>query len=279
MVFNPTKPAYPVLGIPVGEKLGPRADFRVTEFDKAIESMGYLLAWSRACPCPCAPVSEGSTQPDPNCTLCHGNGWFYFGTPVGQDQNLSAYQLDTVQQYLITRDRAMVIRGIITGVGTQPNPWDRLTNWMPGSSMLTVRAANQLGYYDRVTALDSQIEFAETVVADGTAVLALRYPACGVNLIRSMTRVYHADSEYLVSDLGAVQWFPAAKPPVGTRLSVHYLCHPTWLVVEHPHVMRITTVQQKVAAPKTPLGDARFLPIQALVRLDFIPTPEGTSAS
>lgn len=275
MVLAVTRPDCPVLELPAGVKVGPRADFRVTEFDVAIETMGYLLAWNRALPCPCSPIGAGSTQPDPNCTLCHGRGWLYFGAHT--PQALGAYQFDGVQQHLIDRDQAMVIRGIVTSVSTRPTPWDRLSNWVPGSLQVTVRAPNTLGIFDRLVALDSQVVYAETVAADGSTVLPLRYPVCGVNLIRSTTRVYQADADYRVSDQGTVEWFDASKPAQGTRLSAHYLCHPTWVVMEHPHVMRLSQVQQKVAHPKTPLGDPKYLPIQAVIRLEFLPEPVGVS--
>ncbi len=272
MVLARTQPAYPVLGLPAGVKVGPRADFKSNEFLVAIETKGALIAWSRACACPCANTAEGSTQPDMNCTLCHGRGVFYFGAPTTQD--LSGYTLDSVQQYLIAQDSAMVIRGLLLALATQPNPWDRLSRWLPGNAQVTVRPENKLGFYDRLVDLDSQMAYSEDVLASGTSVQALRYPATAVNLVRSLTHVYEPDGDYQVGDDGKILWAAGRAPAEGTRLAVHYLCHPTWLVMEYPHVARQTLTAMKVPVPATPLGTMENLPLQAMVRLDFLPDPE-----
>lgn len=269
-----TQPEYPVLGLPEGVKTGPRADFRTNEFLVAIETMGALLAWSRACACPCARL-EGSTQPDMNCSLCHGRGLFYFGAPSAQD--LTGYTLNSVQQHLISLDDAMVIRGLVIGQTTQPNPWDRLSRWMPGTAQLTVRPENKVGFYDRLVDLESQMAYSEDVLASGGASQVLRYPATAVNLVRSLAHVYEPDGDYQVGDAGELLWAPGRAPAAGEHLAVHYLCHPTWLVIEYPHVARVTTVKNKVVSPLTPVGDPRDLPLQALIRLDFLPDPETTS--
>ena len=80
-----TMPDYPELGIPEGVKqIGQRIDFKPTQFDLAIETKGYLLLWERSTQCPCTPVTTQTEQPDPNCSLCKGSGWIYFGAPNAQ---------------------------------------------------------------------------------------------------------------------------------------------------------------------------------------------------
>lgn len=274
MPLRPTQPVYPVLDLPAGVKAKPRADFRTNEFLVAVETKGMLLAWSRACMCPCVPV-EGSTQPRPSCELCHGRGFFYFGAPVAQD--LRAYKWDGVQETLIARDSSMVIRGLITGQGTQPNPWDRLSRWVPGNAMLTVRPENKLGFYDRLVDLESQMAYSEYVEATGTSTQPLRYPATAVNLVRSLGHEYVPDGDYQVTDAGELLWAAGVAPAAGVRLAIHYLCHPTWLVVEYPHVARVTNILQKVPAPVSPAGDPRDLPLQAVIRLDFLPDVQAVA--
>lgn len=266
-----TQPIYPVLGIPSGMKqAGKRVDFKPNEFDFAIETKGYLLAWERATVCPCAPVADQTKQPDPSCALCDGTGWFYFGAPTAQD--LSEYTFDTIQQAILTDTGAMVIRGIITNVVNDPNALDKIGNWVAGTSQLTVRNLNKLGYYDRVTALDADIVYAENLVADGSATTVARYRMTGINYLRSVSTVYVADTDYELSATGQVTWL--STPPVeGTRLVIHYHCHPVWVVMTHPHTARVTSNVFKIplASRKAPTGNPRDLPTQALVRYEFLP--------
>lgn len=271
-----TMPEVPELGLPEGEKeRGQRVDFRPTKFDLVIETKGYLLAWTRACICPCAPVSEDADQPDPNCSRCGGEGWFYFGGSDSTGQDLTDYQFDPVQQYILDTSGAMVIRGLLTGLAAEYDPLDRLSNWQAGTMQATVRHQNRLGLYDRLVVLDSEIVFSELVLADGSGSIPTRYPVTGVNQILGYTSTgfteFQADRDYQIDDQGRVEWLAAAEPEEGTRLGCHYLCHPTFLVVEHPHVIRATQKTFKIPEKdrRTPLGDPRQLPIQAMVKYEF----------
>lgn len=267
-----TMPPVPALGIPEGMKeQGKRVDFKPDDFDLAIETKGYLLAWSRACVCPCTPVSEQTEQPDPNCEICNGSGWFYFGDQDGSYNWDEIGNLDDIQKHLIVSNNAMVIRGVISAIQNLFNPWDKQGNWMSGSMQVTVRHQNKLAYYDKLIGLDTEITYSQVVTADGTENLETRYPTTGVNILRSENKIYEPDIEYVLDQQGNILWKPGKAPNENTRLAIHYHCHPTWLVVEHPHVARVTPVKFKTKTPKTPRGDPRRLPVQAIVRLDFIP--------
>ena len=273
-----TMPDVPDMGVPEGEKdAGQRVDFKPTKFDLLIESKGYLLAWTRASVCPCKVDGADSDQPDPNCSLCEGKGWFYFGANTEQD--ISAYNLDTIQKKIIDDSGAMLIRGVLTGIATQPDTTDRLTNWVAGTMSLTVRSQNELGLYDRITVLNPEIVYSENLIADGTEFLSARYLITGVNQIRSFSystgtvTELQFDSDYTIMNDGRIQWGAGKEPSAGTRISIHYLCHPTFLVMEHPHIVRNTLRKFKKdpATLQTPLGDPDPLPIQALVKYEFLP--------
>lgn len=258
-------PNVPVLGVPEGEKqAGQRVDFKPKKFDLLIETKGYLLAWERATVCPCAPVSPQTEQPDPNCPLCGGSGWFYF---TSEQSNVSEYVLDEVQTELASGK--MLIRGVITSIANMPNPLDKMGNWVAGTMNLTVRPENKLGYWDRIVALDSQIVFSEILDADGTDVTETRYLVTGMNMLRSSTTLYKLGTDFAL-DKGKISWYAGKAPGSGERLAIHYLCHPTWLVTEHPHAARTTSVLFKTPSPKTPTGDPRDLPVQALVKYEFL---------
>jgi hypothetical protein len=274
MTITPTRPTFPVSGTPVGMKESmSRADFLPDSFALLVETKGYLLAWERASICPCRPVVTQTEQPDPNCPLCKGSGWHYFGgdLPPNYDE---IGNMDEVQKKIIETNNAMTIRGVITSIQNEYSPWDKIGNWMAGSMMLTTRHENKIGYYDKLTILESEVVYVETVNSDGTDTVTGRYPVTGVNYFRSFSRTYKPDQDFFI-ELGKVKFRPAAIPESGTKLSLHYLCHPVVLVVEHPHIIRQTSKKFKVSNPKTPRGDPKGLPIQALVRYDFIPEAHG----
>lgn len=266
----PTHPAYPEFGHPQMKKSG-RIDFRVQEYDKVIENKGYLLAWERASICPCRPVSTQTEQPDPSCPLCKGGGWYYFGGDTPTDPEKIGV-LDEVQKLLISHNNAMVIRGVISSIQATLNPWDKLGNWMAGTMQVTVRAHNYLAYYDKLISLDSEIVYSELVIYKGGNELTLRYLATGINQIRSQTKAFMPDADYYL-DQGKVKFYPGKAPGVSTRLGIHYLCHPTWLVVEYPHLLRGTLKALKQKHPTTTEGTLMLLPNQALIRYDFLPGP------
>ncbi len=269
-----TMPATPVLGLPAGEKdAGQRVDFKPKKFFNAVENKGYLLAWTRAAVCPCAPVATQTEQPDPNCTICKGTGWTYFGGNVTQDFDVEAWNLDVIQKKIIADNDAMVIRGIVTGIRSKQEPYDKLGNWVEGAMNVTTRPENKLAYYDQLICLDSEISYSEILIADGTTVTDARYLITGINYLRSEAAVFVADTDYQINTLGQIEWLSGNEPDEDTRLSIHYQCHPTFLVVEHPHVIRMTLKKFKTSKPKTPLGDAENLPIQAVVLYDFLPRP------
>jgi hypothetical protein len=259
------------IGLPPGIKsTGQTVDFKEDQFTIAIESKGYLLLWERALACPCAPVTTQTEQPDPNCSLCHGQGWLYFGSHKAQD--LSEYTFDELQKELIARSGGMVVRGIMHSLSSKQDNVDVLSNWVEGMAMLTVRNSTKLGYYDRITSLDGTITYTETITADGSDELATRYPVVDINLLRSVDTIYQIGTHFNITK-GVITWFSGSAPAADTRLAAHYLCHPVWLVVEHPHAARVTLKKYKSAATTSPMGSAVQLPVQAMIRYEFLPEP------
>jgi hypothetical protein len=266
-----TMPDVPQLGVPEGVKqAGQRVDFKPDQFDLAIETKGYLLLWERAALCPCTPVATQTEQPDPNCTLCHGHGWLYFG--ASEAQVLTNYTLTELQQQMLDDSEGMIIRGVITSITEREDPVDKISRWVEGTANLTVRYGNRIGYYDKLTMLDAEIVFSEIIETDGTNILPTRYPVVGVNQLRSVSKIYNIGVDFHINK-GVIEWLPGYIPSSEIRLAIHYLCHPVWLVVEHPHAARVTLRKMKTPSPTTPTGDARQLPIQAMIRYDFLPEP------
>lgn len=267
--LTPTiQPTSGVVGLPDGVKeAGQRVDFKADKFTLAVETKGYRLAWSRAAPCPCTSVNDQTEQPDPNCSVCEGSGWFYFAPSESVSAN--AGTLSDLQTKVIADKKAGVIRGLMTTGTADFDPYNKIGFWQDGQMMLTVRPENKVGYYDRIINLDDDLVYAETIDATSASQLALRYPAKQVNLLRSLDTVFVPDVNFDLVD-GEIRWL-TGQPASGTKLIAHYLTYPVWLITHHPHIVRSTLVKQKNPNPTTPQGDSIPLAIQAVVKYEFLP--------
>lgn len=252
------------LGLPAGVKDRPRVDFLVNDYVKVIEAKGYRVAWQRAAPCPCVPINTQTDQVNPNCALCNGQGWILF-QPAGAATDIRDIgELNALQTQLAAN--AAVVRALMTGINASKQPYLDIGPRLEGQLMVTMRAENKLAYYDRIVNLDAVAVYAEIVDAPASGALPLRYKAVHVNLLRSEDTVYTAGSDYTVT-AGDVT---AGGIPSGTRVVCHYLTHPSWRIIEHPHNVRLTQVSAKTSNPTTPAGDPSDLPVQAMAKLEFL---------
>lgn len=257
------------VGLPAGVKeQGKRVDFRPDDFTLAIETKGYRVAWSRTAQCPCTPNNDQTDQADPNCELCGGTGWIQFKPEGAVTDKNTIGELDTIQTLIVGPEYA-VIRGLMSAFIGEKQPWDQVTPRLEGTMNLTVRAENKLGYYDRIINLDSTIVYSQ-ILETTTPVMPVKYLIRDVNLLRSADVVYAKGADYQVTD-GAIEWLGVSDPDDGTRVVCHYLTHPVWRVIEHPHAMRSTPVKYKTKKPTTPQGDTQELPVQGIIKYEFLP--------
>jgi hypothetical protein len=274
-IFGP--PAAGVTDIPTKQEF--RTDFRPTRFDELIDEQGARLAWARAMRCPCTLPNEQTQQPDPTCEFCSGTAWRFFG-PDEYTVPEAAGELDELQAAIVAQHGSAVIKGHLSGMTQQIEAYTKIGEWMMGVAQLTVRAPNILGYNDRLVDLDSQIPFSEDFVLEyeGRGSNAqpiaprLRYPAVAVNAVFDGAGVrYRQSINFNLSPIGEFRWVAGQAPPGGTRYSIHYLCHATWRVMDYPHIMRRASVLGKKKNPNHPLGQPTALPMQTMLRLEFLP--------
>lgn len=270
-----------VIGDPPGTKeSGNRVDFITSDFERAIADKGYRIAWSRALLCPCIPVNTQTEQADPNCTLCRGSGWLYFAPSKATLNKLIVGELDEVQTRIV-QDKGAVIEGLMSGIVTAEKPYDEINRRITGTLSLSVRPENKIGYHDRIVNLDSVISFSQILdVVNLTVPLETRYPIHQVNhivkVVDDVLTTFSAPADFDLgtgADAGKIIWNGASSnlPAAGDRLAIHYLCHPTWLVVEHPHAVRMTPVAAKLAKRPAPAGEYIDLPLQAMIQYEFLP--------
>ncbi len=258
------------INLPSGLKeSGRRVDFRPDEFILMIETKGYRVAWSRSALCPCAKISD-QIQVDPDCSLCEGSGWFYFAPTEATINEDVTGELSEIQKTILTTNKAGVIRAIMSNFVRKDQPYDKIGRWSEGDTVASVRWENRLGYYDKLVNFDAETIYAQILdIEAGTTSIKLKYPAIEVNLVRAFDKEYVLGEDFTVEN-GEIVWLPNRSPTEATRLSVHYLIHPTYLVIEHPHVMRSTLLAFKTAVRQTPMGDPKRLPLQAKVMYEHL---------
>lgn len=254
----PNKPAmnYPYLEQP--------------DLEGVLEATGIRFAWARASECPCTPINDQTQQPDPNCPLCRRTpGTLYFRS-ANYIIPAAAGDLSDLQRTIIDSANAVVIRGVVSNATQDADMYDVLGRWSWGTLKVSVLPENKIGFYDRLIALDAELVFSETVIATaGARDIPLRYIPTGVNLLRSLTQVYDYGNDFEVVD-GNLRWVEGAEPADDTRVTVHYRMCPTYRVIDHPHVLR-QSVYRQVGRNVTPVGDPSHHPIQAKIRLEFLP--------
>jgi hypothetical protein len=247
-----------------------RADFRKGDFDSLIETKTARLGWARAAQCSCTSLSGKTDQPDPTCPKCNALGLRYFRPPTyAVDTNVFG-TLNSLQTKYLTEMEAVGIRGFISGLANQPSLWEAVGEWGFGTATLTVRPMNRLGYYDRIVQLDSLVAYTEFVTVAGEA-LKTKYPVHEINFLASVDARY-GDADIALSDDGVLSWRTGKSPPSGTRLSIHYHCHPVWVVVEHMNTVRQSLVATRLANPQTPDGDILDLPMRVFLKREHLVT-------
>lgn len=213
-----------------------RVDFKVGSFDALIDKHGYYLEHYHALQCPCYDLQTG--HPDPTCQYCE-SGWQYYGRQE--------------------------IQGIITGLQSEKQ-FIEPGGLLLGTMQLTVKAEVDLGYHDRIVNRKSLIAFSELLIRGTGETDRARFEM--VDILRVVGPggvVYTPILDYEVS-AGSIQWTGTGQAPsAGSRYSVAYRMHPTWLVLSHVHVVRDTHIKFRQVEPVH-----HRLPIQAICKLEYL---------
>lgn len=263
-------------GVPDTVKPRPRADMRVEEFQKLIDNKGYRVWWSRTSICPCR-NNEDTDQADVACPLCGGDGWFEH-LP---DEGLEDHETDAYGNPVELNDalNAVQVHAWLSSATRDPQIFERFGEWAFGMAKCSMDGNNKLGHRDKLEVIDAVMTWNQLLKADGTATIpvtggrgaasGLQYRAVDVHLLRSLTTVYRLGRDYkLVEDSGAIQWL--ITPPVeDTMLTVNYLVHPIFRVMDHVYAFRDTNVQKRNKAT-TEEEEHTYLPTQVLLKLEFM---------
>jgi hypothetical protein len=264
-------------GMPAKHKPNPRGDFRPYEFEISLLTMGYRMWWSRAGICPCENNNQ-TEQPDPTCQLCKGSGYYYF---LPDPAVAAGARVDSSGNEILvnTNGDAVQIIALMTSLTQDVQVFEKFGEWVFGTSRCTVQSQNKLGYRDRLTSVESHMTWAQIIEYKGGVTIpitgsakksGLRYPFVEVHQFRSVAALYREGSDFILTPQGEITWL-ITPPDAGTRLTIHGVVHPSWIVMDHVNTYRDTNLTGKTVLPRDQVHVA--LPVQAVVKLDFLVDP------
>lgn len=262
-------------GLPSGTKeAGRRVDFKPSNFDLAIVTKGYRAWWSRCGICPCR-NNDQTDQAAVNCTLCSGTGWFFYLPEIGLD----AYEEDQHGNAITINDAgdAVMIDALMTSQTLDPQIYEKFGEWLFGTAKVTVQPENKLAYRDRLVLADSTMMWGQLIEANGASVIpvtnglskhGLRYPAVSVNMLRTVATIFREGTHYTVDPAGTITWL-VTPPAEETLLSINYLIHPVFRIMDHVYAYRDTPVAAKTKALSR-AAQHQPLPLHAIAKLDYL---------
>lgn len=247
-----------------------RADFRETEFRQLIAQKGYFCTWSQAAACPCTSetteldleiteVSADSVSMQQNqaCPFCGGGGKLYHSPQEIQVISTSA---DT--DFLNAR----------------------FGGYKNGVIQLTMNPEHLPGYGDRFVFKDSVMQYSELLKYTGGNTLALKFPAVERTIELATGEATHSvlymtysnpvtgvttgeelveGQDFTVTNAGNILF--TNPPPLNSRVSITYLCSPSYTCISFPHTFRDTRVRFKSTEDIT-----TRMPVQINAKLEFL---------
>lgn len=262
----------PVEKVSLG-KLRARVDFRIAEFDQAVQQMGARCLWSRALQCPCY-LNSQTQQADPACPNCEASGWFY--VKPASYKRLNDYDCDPPH---LDSANGAATQILVQSVTKDPQVFEKFGEWIFGTVRLTPFSFIRLNYRDRITLVESVTAFQQILTfreETGQWVRAardysenLRYPAVSVldaykiDALGARVSLY----DYLSVEDGAVVAASDAPLVEGDRVCLSYEYHPVLIVQDHVYSWRDTL---KVLKQTNPVGEHVPLPHHAMAKLDFL---------
>lgn len=228
-------------------------------FDQLLQNRGIRFIHRKAIPCVNMRSLDDSSH-NPNCTICNGNGQYYY--------------------------EEREIYGIFTSNSLQRN-FEQQGFWEIGTAVVTIPTEYadgtqcELGMYDQLAIPDFTVRMYELKEYYPTTnnQQQLRYPINTFEFMSSVEggvlKTYVKDTDFTIVD-NNIQWVSGNTPAYdattqrGSVFNVAYYSNPVYVVLNHMRELRVS--QQLVAGTKT----AVRLPQQVLVKRDFLSNPSET---
>ena len=261
----------------VPTKLTQRVDFRPEDYRKLIHTHGLRVEWSQSAPCPCQRVNRD---------LATGMG-YAVEPPTTQTTGEARTDCDVCKGIGVLYHSAQNILAAITTVRSKPELFQAFGSRASGMAAISLLPEHLPRVQDKFKLLDSAIIYAERRIRTASTVESLRYPILTrtVDLASGATPVgvlyahraatsgvatagdaMVAGVDFVVDGSGNVDWTLGdglgSAPVEGAAYTMVYNTAPTFIVTDHPHVVRDTWIGAKKPAP-----EHQALPVQCYADL------------
>ena len=220
-------------------------------FDALIRDHGTNIRHESATLCPCYRGRLDSGQKKLNCKLCENGQILY--NPI----DIFVYMENT------DLEKAFQQFGV----------WDTGTARMYSPSKTEQGDDFYIGYFDRITILDSLEVYSELVERGTGDVDKLQFKAYDVEYVRTERKVYEVDIDFKITEEGNIKWVTSNQPTydlergVGEVYTIRYLRNPVYRVTEVFHENRFV-----LSGVRSKMKETKRLVQECLIKKDYLIT-------
>jgi hypothetical protein len=259
-------------------KTTPKATFDPSLFTKAIHGLGLDFHWSRAVACPCSLNDSETYQPDPTCVRCLGDGWWYIN-PYVKDERHSSRSYHP-------------IKAVFAQAALKPDLYQNFGPFTFADALLTVTDDMRVGFRDRFIGVQQKMTWTETTLRGATPLVpigksdrttaiqktAMRYEPDEIMFVADDSSMYWEGTDWKIrratlTEPKRMEWIAGRGPSSGTRYTIHYVCHPVWMVDDATYGIQHSVGPEKGLKGRDTL---QTLPTTFKIKLDYLVRQQGS---
>jgi hypothetical protein len=236
---------------------------RGLSFDQLLQNRGIRFIHKPATPCPNMLRLENNSHV-PDCKFCNNTGMLYYA----EREIVGVFQGNSLEKLF-----------------EQQGVWEQGSAILTLPSMYADGTQADFNTFDKLEIPDFEIRIWQLLEYQPTTnrQQTLRYPIISIDYISSIVnntiKVYQVGVDFNITADGAIEWVYGRTPSfnaatgIGEVLTVTYLAHPVYLVLQSMRELRIT--QEYVNGVKI----AKRLPQEVMIKRDFLVNPPTPVAS
>lgn len=199
-----------------------RVDFLINDFDKLIKEKGMNVLWEEAMLCSCL---AHTGQPDYNCPHCKGSGFVYLEP-----------------KETIVASTKLVGKKVFDDIGMRET----------GTAYITSLSTVLLGYHDRLTFVDYNAKYSQTIHIKYGKSLKLKRKIKSIIAVKYKDLFINLEDVEIINDgwgiklphdvISEYKSKGKADDPNDFPVSILYITSPVYSIVDITHELRATSI-------------------------------------